>query len=48
MHSRNNGKIVVASSVKLKAKEVSCSGWEGGEIRRCRDIRSREMGGQCC
>jgi len=25
---KHNGKVVVASSVELQAKDISCSGWE--------------------
>jgi len=45
--NKHDGKVLVASSMELKAKDISCSGWE---VRRdqCKDIHSREMGGQCC
>jgi len=32
---KHDGKVVVASSTKLKAKDVSCSGWE---VRRDRMV----------
>jgi len=32
---KHNGKVVVASSVELKAKDISCSGWE---VRRDRMV----------
>jgi len=40
----HDGKVAVASSMEIKAKDISCSGWE---VRRelCRDICSREMDG---
>jgi len=42
---KHDGKVVVASSVELQAKDISCS---GREVRRdwCRDSCSREMGEQ--
>jgi len=32
---KHDGKVVVASSVELKAKDISCSGWE---VRRDRTV----------
>jgi len=28
---KHNGKVVVASYMELKAKDICCSGWEGEE-----------------
>jgi len=42
---KNEGKVVVASSMELKAKDIRCSGWEV-EIGWCRNISSSEMGGK--
>ena len=44
----HDGKVVVASSVELGAKDIGCFGWEVGEVGWCRDICGGEMGGQCC
>jgi len=34
---------VVASYIQLKAKDMG-----GEDSGQCRDIRNKEMGGQCC
>jgi len=35
LFKKHNGKVVVASSMELKAKDISCSGWE---VRRDRMV----------
>jgi len=45
--NKHSEKAVVASSMELKAKDISSSGWKE-RSDGVRDIRSTEMGGQCC
>jgi len=39
---KHNGEVVVTGSLKLKAKNISCSGWV---VRKDMDICSREIMG---
>jgi len=41
---KHDEKVVAASSMELKAKDISCTGWEVRSVLICRNIHSREMG----